>query len=219
MVRASDSLYGPVVEGIAQRILAAEEAISLVSANSQDSVAYLGCEVAVLQIRMICELLLVGSTAAHLNEGGVSLDAGKWRPKDSFYELSKVNAHPLQIPVKVSFDQNGSGQHRIEPTSQPIEFSAVSEIYGKCGDLLHIPSVKQIVDRRLPEFDIALINRWIGGLKEIAMGHVLMLPERKVVLLAIWGGTKEAKPEAFRLDSEGPSTLILDALPAFCLFP
>lgn len=214
-----ESLYLPVVESIVQRILIAEDALRQVEADSKNPISFVGCEVAVLQIRMICELLLTGSTAALLHEAGIKVSDTKWRPKDAFLELAKVSPHPLQVPISIELNKHGEGQHHIVPKSQPIRFEALSEIYGRCGDLLHVPTVRQIVAARLPEFDVSMLRRWLGGLKEIAMAHALMLPERQVVMLALWSGDTASKPEAFRLDAAGPSTLNMAAYPEFSLLP
>jgi hypothetical protein len=216
---AVESLYLPVVESIVQRILIAEDALRQVESDSANAIMFVGCEVAVLQIRMICELLLVGSTAAHLHEAGVSISATKWRPKDAFLELAKVNAHPLQVPVAIELHKNGIGQHHIIPKSQPLKFEALSEIYGRCGDLLHVPTVRQISEARLPEFDLGVLWRWLNGFREITMAHTLMLPERQIIMLAIWSGDPQSKPEAYRLDAAGPSTFDIHAYPEFSLLP
>ena len=212
-----ESLYQPIVESIVQRILIAEDALSQVAKNENGPLNFVECEVAVLQIRLICELFLAGSTAAHANEGGIEISTSIWRPKEVFQSLSKINIHPLQIPVSVELDKNGPGGHHVTPKSRPLKFEVISEIYGKCGDLLHVPTIRQISKGKLPEFDVAVLWRWLGGFRELAMGHALMLPERQTVMLAIWSGDVATKPESFRLDAKGPSSLDLSLYPEFDL--
>ena len=215
---AVESLYLPVVESITQRIGIAEDAIVQVETNPSNPLNFVGCEVAVLQLRMICELILLGSTAAHLHEAGIDISDSKWRPKDAFFELSKISEHPLPIPVEVQIDRFGPGRHHLVPKSQPIPFAALSKIYGICGDLLHAPSVRQIRGNRLPEFDVAQISSWLKGFREIVMAHALMLPEREIVMFCIWSGATDEIPEAFRLDAKGPSTMEISSYPPFSIF-
>ncbi len=214
----SVSLYAPVIEAIIQRIRIAEDAIERVEADTANSLALGWCEIAVLQVRMICELLLLGATAAHLHEGEVAVSDTSWRPKVVFQELSKVNEHPLPIPVEIHFNEDGPTPHHVTPISKPMDFQNLSKIYGICGDLLHVPSVRQVLTNRMPAFDLGQISGWISGFRRLMMAHVLMLPERQVILLFWWSGTTEDAPQGFRLDAEGPSTLNVDALPEFNLF-
>lgn len=215
---AVESLYLPVVESVVQRILVAEDALAQVERTPGNPLNFVGCEIAVLQVRMICELFLLGSTATHLHEAGLEISDTKWRPKDTFAQLNKLNEHPLPLPVEVQLHARGEGQHHLVPKSQPVPFEALSRIYGICGDLLHVPTVRQITTNRLPEFDVAQIWTWLKGFREIAMGHALMLPERQVVMFCVWSGLQENRAEAFRLDAVGPSTMDISTYPPFTLF-
>jgi hypothetical protein len=208
-----------VIEAIALRLIAAENALDEVACNPAHSNSFISCELAVLQIRLICELILLGSTLAHQNEGGKVLDDRKWRPKHAFGELQKLNDHPLPFPVKIYADKNGSGSHHADPVSKALPYEILSQIYGLCGDLLHAPSARQVVKANIPSFDISLLQRWLAGIKQLIVGHALMLPERKKILLCSWSGIADQKPSCFVLDAEGPSTLDVDGLPDFNLLP
>ena len=212
-----ESMYMPATEAIARRIIIAEGALHRVGADPNNPSSLGDCELAVLQLRLICELFLLGSTAAHLREGGLNVSDSKWRPKDAFFELSKVNGHPLPFPIELQLNKNGKGEHHVVPKSQPITYEALARIYGICGDLLHIPTIKQVTTGRLPEFDVTQLERWLAGFREIARAHALMLPERQVVLLCHWSGKVGELPEGFRLDAHGPSTLDVLSLPEFSL--
>lgn len=216
---AENSLYVPVAEAICRRILIAEDALRQVEADPKSPLAFVGCEVAVLQIRMLCELFLLGSTAAHLLEAGIEISDNRWRPKDSFQQLDKLSDHPLPLPIEIQLNKNGEGLHHVTPKSQPIKFEALALIYGKCGDLLHVPTTRQVLRARLPEFDLALLWRWLAGFRERASAHALMLPERKVIVLCIWSGDPASPPEVFRLNAAGESTLDIKSYAEFALLP
>lgn len=214
-----ESLYLPVVKAIVLRLKIANQALLRLEAHHDNPSAIGDCEIAILQLRLICELLLLGSAAAHLHEGGREINDNKWRPKDSFNELRRLSEHPLQLPVKIELHKNGQGQHHIDPISQPLPFEALNEIYGRCGDLLHVPTIRQVVGRRIPVFDLDLVRKWLNGFRVIAMGHALMLPERETIMLCLWTGEEATEPEAFRLDGLGPSTLNISSYPEFKLLP
>jgi hypothetical protein len=218
-VEPAESAYPIVLEDISRRISAAENAIDEVICNHGHQNNWISCEIIVLQIRKICELILLGSTLVHLNEGGDILNDNKWRPKDAFSELDKVNSHPLPLPVDVQIDKNGPGAHHAVPLSKPLPFAAISRIYGICGDLLHVPSARQVMKAKLPSYDVGQLQHWLSGLKRLMLGHALMLPEREKILLCIWSGVAGEKPSCFLLDASGPSTLNLSKFPDFDLFP
>jgi hypothetical protein len=179
---ALQSAYVAVAEKLAERICVAEDALRQVVNKPANPLNWVGCEVATMQIRLVCELLLLGSTVAHLKEGQQTLSEKKWRPKDAFFQLDKISEHPLPIPIKVELNKNGEGQHHVDPISKPVPFDALAEIYGRCGDLLHVPTAKQAFDGKLPEFDVELLTRWIEGFKKLVCAHVLMLPKREIDL-------------------------------------
>ncbi|MFA6220055.1 MAG: hypothetical protein WC692_09805 [Erythrobacter sp.] len=152
---------------------------------------------------------------AHLAEAGMAISDKKWRPKDAFLELSQVNEHPLPMPIEIQLNKHGQGKHHIAPISQPVEFSVLAKVYGTCGDLLHVPTAKQVFTSKLPAFGIGVLEAWINGFKRIAMAHALMLPKREIILVVSWSGKIEEKPEVFRLDAAGESTMNMDNYPPF----
>jgi hypothetical protein len=200
------------------RVLIAEDALDQVKGNPNNPTNIAGCELAALQLRLICELCLVGSQLAHLEDAGAKLSETKWRPVDAFAQLKGLSEHPLPMPVEVRLNARGPGEHQIEPKAQPIPFSDISEIYGRCGDLLHVPTIKQVLKGRLPEFDVERLSSWVAAFKELARAHVLMLPERKIILLCVWTGAQDAAPQLYRLDAAGESTMDITSYPPCEMF-
>lgn len=214
-----ESAYPAVMEDIARRIIAAEMSLAEVRESADHPFSWVGCEVAVLQLRKLCELFLLGSTIAHLEGSDVELDPKKWRPKDAFSQLGNASEHATQVPVTIQFDLNGPGAHHITPKSRPLPFQALSVIYGICGDLLHVPTAQQVFKGKLPSFDVDQLTRWLAGLRELAQSHVLMLPQRQKIYLCFWNGGLEQAPELVLLSAEGDSTLKIEDYPPFALFP
>lgn len=194
-----------------------EDTLQKLVADPNGKFSLIACEVIVLQIRMICETLLLGSTLAHIYEGKTDLPDNKWRPKHTFQELAKVSPHPLQVPVEIELHKHGEGQHHTNPISQPIDFGILNRIYGVCGDLLHVPTPRQVGSGKLPEYDLAQLQQWADGFKRLAMGHALMLPDLQIILLMIWTGNIDDSPEVFRLDADGDVCVDMSKYPAFSL--
>jgi len=217
MGEAVESLYLPVLEAIVARLSVTGGALDHIEQNWADGSAYQACELVTLNLRLVCELILLGSVAAHVHDAGLSLSDTKWRPKDAFAELAKVNEHPLPFPIALHLNKNGIGQHHADPVSQPISYVALSRVYGVCSDLLHAPTLRSVVDGRLPSFDVAQLRQWHTGFMEIMKAHALMLPERKIILLCCWSGKADEKPMSFKLNAMGPSSLDIAALPEFSL--
>ena len=210
------SIYQSVVEAIVARIWIASDALSEVDKSGDNPMNFVGCELAVLQVRLICELMLLGATSAHLVEAGLDLRDNEWRPKHAFYDLSQQSEHPLPFPIVLQSDDERRSHHAT-PISQPVSFEALSRIYGICGDLLHAPTFRQVSKNRMPEFDVPLIWSWVNGFRELLLGHALFLPERKIGLICVWSGKRDEQPTAFRIDAKGQSTLDLSTFPPFSL--
>ena len=211
-----ESAYPSVMEDFARRVLVAENALDEVLKNPGHENNWTSCELAVVQIRKICELVLLGSTLAHLDHGEM-VDDRKWRPKDVFAELDQVNEHPLPIPITIEIDKNGPGAHHANPTSKPLTIASLSRVYGVCGDLLHVPSARQVIKEKLPTFDVGLLLEWLDGLRWLLIGHALMLPHRQKILVCTWDGTASATPKCILLEAQGESTLDVSSLPEFSL--
>jgi hypothetical protein len=212
------SAYLPTCVAIVERLGIAHAAYVEAVNNPSAFTASYDCERAALQLRLICELLLLGSTASHILDGGVEVTDTEWRPKNSFHNLRQFSEHPLPLPVSVHYDKNGPGQHHIEPLSKPIDFGRLSQIYGICGDLLHVPTLRQVLHDRKPEFDLDRLGRWLKGVGELMRAHTLMLPERKIILLCIWSGVPGESPSVYRMDAQGESVFDMSSYPDFSLF-
>lgn len=214
----STSAYLPTCIAITERLCVAHEAYVDATSAPNASNAWQRCEQATLHLRMVCELILLGSTASHILDGGVELKDTEWRPKHAFYNLRQFNEHPLPMPVRVHFNEHGAGQHHVEPLSKPVDFNRLSKVYGMCGDLLHVPTLRQVLEDRKPEFDLDFIGQTLSGLGQLMMSHTLMLPERKVVMLCVWSGEASDEPQIFRMDAQGDSAFDQTLLPEFNLF-
>jgi len=205
------------MENAVRRLVAAEQCHEELTGNPIHPGSWKNCDFIALQVRKLCELMLLGSTLAHWREGTADINPKKWRPKEAFGELSQVSNHPLQVPVAIHLHQEGQGQHHAEPLSKGMPFDTLNAIYGLCGDLLHVPSAKKVVAGAIPPFDAALFKAWMNGFRTLLQGHALLLPGLELVVLCRWSGSPADAPEVFLLSALGPSTLNLSDYPEFNL--
>ena len=211
-----ESEYPSVMRDAAVRLIAVEESYAELLADSENVSAWKNCDFIALQIRKICELMLLGSTVAHLREGSADVDPKKWRPKEAFGELAKHSDHPLQVPIELKLHEDGSGHHAV-PISTGLPFSTLNTIYGLCGDMLHVPSAKKVVTSSIPPFNAGLYKSWIDGFRRLLLGHALLLPGLKLILLCTWSGSINEPPAVYLLSALGDSTLDWSKYPEFTL--
>jgi hypothetical protein len=217
-VSAADDLevaYPSVAVEIARRLLVCKKALANLSAVPASDDGWIAADLVTLQVRKICEMLLLGSSLAHLFGGNTNFDSRKWRPKDAFGELEKINKHPLPAPIELAFYSMPTGERQIRPASKPMPFSLLSAIYGHCGSLLHVPSAEKVLKGKIPPFDIGRFNQWVFGFKRLMSGHVLLLPELEKILL--WTGKGDDKPGIYLMEANGPSIFDTTELPDFDL--
>lgn len=214
---AVESLYLPVCQAIAHRLMIADEALNRVEADPQGKLAQGAFETAVLQTRLLCELFLLGAVAAHLVEGGLNISKNEWRPKLVFQELSKFNDQPLPIPVDLQLNKRGFGSHHVQPKSGALSFQNLSKVYGLCGDFLHIGTVGQVIKGKTAILNFDQLKQWLNDFHMLLMGHILMLPERQLVLLTVWSGDFDESPSVYKLEADGQSTFDAGTLPEFSL--
>lgn len=215
---AHEQMYLVINQDIVRRLGVAADALRQIADNPSNPNNFAGCEVAIIQVRKVCESILLASTTCHFLDQRIEISDKKWRPKDAFFELDQVNEHPLPVPVQVNLNHNGEGHHHVVPISKPLPFPLLSKIYGICGDLLHVPTLRQVKKGTLPQYDLVQLGGWISGLSQLMAGHALMLPKREIVMLCLWNGDYEKGPEILRLEAQGESTLDLAKLKEFELF-
>lgn len=209
--------YPSVVMEIARRLLFCENALIRLTAEPAHEEAWIAADLVALQVRKICEMLLLGSSLAHLFGGNDNFDQRKWRPREAFNELEKINRHPLPAPIDLKVYPMPGGIKQIRPLSKPMPFELLSLIYGHCGNLMHVPSADKVLKNQVPRFDVSQFGRWVTGLKRLMAGHVLLLPEMEKILLCIWAGEADKNPDIYLMESAGPAAFETSSLPDFDL--
>ena len=206
--------YPSVASEITKRISACQTALQKVLSEPKSNKAWIEADFITLQVRKICEMILLGSIFAHLWDGHNNLDLTKWHPKEMFQQLDGLNEFPLLIPIELELCTLGE-QRQIMPTSKPLPFDIIASIYGRCNDLLHAPTASKVIKGKIQPFDTAKFQTWVDGFGRLMAGHVLMLPERNRILLCLWSGESGVKPDVYIMEAKGPSTFNVNMLPEF----
>jgi len=198
------------MEEVDKRLRSVSEILGQLMANPQDEFAWLRCELAWFQIRKICEYLAIAIVFAHSVETGAIADLGKWKPKDLLAQVSKLSGHPTPVPVAQFFGKGENGEKQIIPLTKPIRAELISEIYGRCSEILHVGTLERMLADKMPPFDLGQLQSWVRGLQNLLDNHVVLLPKIEKVL--VW--MREQNPRLFVLGSDG-AVFDTDRLPEF----
>lgn len=186
--------YPTVMNSIAGRLLASHQLLCLMEEQPKHECNWLRLDSVALQVRKVCELFLLGSTLAHLQEGS-ELDPKKWQPKDAFAELHKFNPNPLPLPLSTTLRVLPHGSKQFVPASKPIPIAVLTAVYGQCGNILHVPTASKILDEKVAPFDWNKYRRWVDGFSQLLAAHLLLLPNIKRVLICNWSGKAGDDPQ------------------------
>lgn len=205
--------YPTVMGTLIYRLAASDCLLDLIQSNPDDQENWVRIDSVALQVRKACELFLLGSTLAHLQDGS-ELDPKHWHPKDAFNEIKKFNEYPLPLPLEP--DLRIVGQHRqFVPASKPMPFSVLSSIYGQCSNILHVPTAYKVLEEKVPHFDWNKYRGWVDGFIRLVRGHLLLLPDIKKVLVFTWSGDANDAPHSFVMEGDGAAILEADGLSEF----
>lgn len=210
-----ESHYPTVMGSISGRLLATDVLLELIKAEPREPQNWLRLDCVALQVRKICELFLLGSTLAHLQEGS-ALDPKKWRPSDTFKEIEKFNEYALPLPLEPDLKILPHSKQFV-PGSKPMPFSVLASVYRQCSNILHVPSAHKVLQEKVHPFEWEKFRGWVTGFTQILKGHLLLLPEIKQVVVCTWTGKVGEPPHIFLLGGAGEAVLNTDALAEFSL--
>lgn len=180
------SSYPDVMNHAVDRVVAAAESMDELWENPDHPNGWRNCDFIALQVRKLCELFLLGSSLVHFEDGHDGIDLKEWHPDKAFKRLQQLNDNPMPIPTEmISLDD---GHRQIQPISKALTNETLGAIYGRCGDLLHIPSAHRILNGKVGEFDMLRFSDWIRGFHRLITHHIILLPGIETVYLCLWSG-------------------------------
>lgn len=128
--------YIRVMQDIKRRMEVAQAFIDL-RANAIYKPTQIEC--AVLQMRMIAELISLSSIAAHTEVFGQHQMRFKdhWNPVDIFKDIQRINPGYFPRPFKAIEGPDGITNHQYLADDQYLTKPQLIEMHGRCSDLLH----------------------------------------------------------------------------------
>jgi hypothetical protein len=208
--------YPTVANSIIFRLRVADQLLDQINENRDAEDSWVHADSVALQVRKVCELILLGSTLAHLQDGA-ALDPKHWRPKDAFMEIAKVNGNPLPLPLHPYSSVAENGSKQFVPSMKPMTYAALTRVYGLCGDLLHVPSAEKVLNEKVTPFDWDRFKAWVIDLKMLMRGHALLLPSIESLIVCSWSGLPDHEPEIILAEGVGGAFLNPDGLKDFDL--
>lgn len=174
-------LYAALMEEVKLRLRAIGVRVPMLSSPSAPADAFLDAEFCFLQIRMICELVALGSLSAHYPLG-LRKDLLKSYAADRiFTELGNINPHCFPRPVVIQ--RTGGGIHLGTPEGQYLSAQTLRRIYTDCGHILHRGLIKHAIRGEQKQLDIAMLDKWAEALGRLLQNHVIYVAETDMMLI------------------------------------
>lgn len=175
--------------------------IAEVKENPEHPKNWKNCDFCWFQIRKICEYLALAVVLVHHRDSDEIEDLSKWRPKDLLGQVAKLSDHPTPVPVR--FEASNGQTKQLIPLSRPVDIKVISEIYGRCSNILHVGRLDRILADGIPTYDVSHMEKWIEGLNGLLRDHALLLPNVKTVLVCLSGENDNEPAMFFPLGSDG----------------
>jgi hypothetical protein len=200
------SIYAAMMQEIIVRLGASLASLTEAKANPDHPDNWKNAEFCYLQIRKSCEYTALAVLVAHdlYQDTSAAKLAKIWHAGEIFPKLLELNPYAFPAPMTVQLDHAGPGMHHVEPdvvTLQPAELQA---IYGKCGDRLHVGSLKRIMDGRLSAFDFNEITAWRNQLVTTLNNHMVRLPHIGSILLVVLKDGSDGQVHCAWGEADGP---------------
>lgn len=208
------SEYATFINEILKRLDAISESLSEIMANPDHPENWKNCDFCWFQIRKICEYMASAIVLAHHRDSGEEVELKNWKPKDLLAQVDKLSHHPRFVAISSVLIDQGETRQPI-PLAKPIDAKIISEIYGRSSELLHVGSLKRILESNLPSYEIPQLQLWLSGLTKLMRNHALLLPKVKRVLVCISRFEFASVPEIFLMAGEGEALFDMTNLPEF----
>jgi hypothetical protein len=96
-----------------------------------------------LQLRLICEILAIGSLAIHNDTSDVKALEKQWSAHEIMPRLEKLNPNFFPVACVVSRDPDGAF-NITDIVPKPLDKETFLRLYGKCGGELHRGHLRKI---------------------------------------------------------------------------
>ena len=207
--------YSTFILEIFRRLDAIAESMEEIKANPDHPSNWKNFDFCWFQIRKICEYLALAIVLAHHRGATAVDDLSKWRPSDLLKQIENLNAHPTPVQIANELVPTGDGERQLIPLAKGIDAKKISEIYGRCNDVLHVGTLSRILKLKIPTYEVSQLERWWSGFERLLRNHALLLPQVKHVLVCLHIKGGEAPPQIFLMRGEGEGIFNTENLPEF----
>lgn len=130
-----------------------------------------------LQIRMMCELVALGCLVAH-GEITKKPMMEEWSAGRTMSALSDLHPHFYPQPVKQTPTKGPDGEkgHHLQVFDSPLPRKAFLTLYGRCGEMLHRGSVRNLLKGQFPtQYNFPEIAAKGQRILDLLSNHILVM--------------------------------------------
>lgn len=177
-------LYAAYMEEVKQRSEAITGSLKGIKDGTAGPAAYMQAEFAYLQLRYICELVALGSLAAHHDIGLGARLLKEWNAGLVFAALEHINPHCFPSSIRNVPDSKGVNNFKVIEGSAQLTRADLSKIYAGCGSALHRGTIKDVMAGKPREYDLDVLNRWHSQLMDLLTQHMILIrdPDRTLLV-------------------------------------
>jgi hypothetical protein len=150
--------------------------------------AHFEAEFCYLQIRYICELIVLSSLAAH-HSLGLNKELMKAYHADKIFEkLESIN--PFCFPTSVRSVRDTAGLLQFfDGDPKAMTRKNLKDVYNQCGTMLHRGFLKHALNNIIKTYEPGKIEFWRGEILKLLSEHTIYLQrEERVLFVNLSGG-------------------------------
>jgi hypothetical protein len=200
-------IYADFMTEIKTRQGVAYNMIDSLRANPKAPDAFVQAEIAILQTRLVCELVGLAAVAAHRSFGLHPDVLKSYQAPKIFQLLKRIN--PECFPKPMTLTRNDAGIH-LEPREGQIEAKDLERIYTECGSMLHRGVFKHVLEGKPREYDLILIEKALLQITGLLNVHVILLLRHNAALVVTMRNANDGVG-IFLAASDGPSVYVKPA--------
>ncbi|MWV27064.1 hypothetical protein [Aurantiacibacter rhizosphaerae] len=144
-----------------------------------------------LHLRKVCELIALSMLLVHRMDG--SANAGRllkeWRADRLIDELTRMN--PIGFPKRIDrVDALPGTTHEVNENPPLFTAKEIKALYHRCGDLMHVGSLRSVLNNRIRELNQFEVQEWVAKFKTGLANHMIVIPSTKMSLIVVMEDTQ-----------------------------
>ncbi len=167
-------LYGGIMEEIKRRQKAMTD---LLTGTVPPQPQIIVSEFCYLQLRFICEPIIIGCAVAHgdIEEVESRRFQKEWNAARLANYLSKIHPEFYPRPTRQILGSDGKVERIENVTDGFLTLDELKELYDEAGSRLHAGSAQSFRLGKRPEVDLKRIANWTGRIRRLLNHHCIQL--------------------------------------------